>query len=87
MFNGLGSLLTHSGARMDCHSALASQYAHAACSYASALRAEMLMSLLRKEREMGITPDPAVDAYLKVRLLASCKWVSKQMTANGCRGF
>ena len=30
------------------------------------------MSLLRKEREMGITPDPAVDAYLKANPLASC---------------
>lgn len=36
------------------------------------LRADMLMSLLRKEREMGITPDPAVDAYLKARPPASC---------------
>ena len=27
------------------------------------------MSLLRKEREMGITPDPAVDAYLKANSL------------------
>ena len=29
------------------------------------LPADMLMSLLRKERELGIKPDPAVDAYLK----------------------
>ena len=35
------------------------------------LRADMLMSLLRKEREMGITPDPAVDAYLKARLVVA----------------
>ncbi len=27
----------------------------------------MLMSLLRKERELGIKPDPAVDNYLKAR--------------------
>ncbi len=31
------------------------------------LPADMLMSLLRKERELGIKPDPAVDAYLKAR--------------------
>lgn len=57
---------------MDCHSAFTSLYATSTCFYAPVMRAEMLMSLLRKEREMGITPDPAVDAYLKARPLASC---------------
>lgn len=36
-------------------------------SQAAGVAADMLMSLLRKERELGIKPDPVVDAYLKAR--------------------
>ena len=65
--------------KVACHSALTSQCAAATCSYTPVVPcADMLMSLLRKEREMGITPDPAVDAYLKARPLASCTWVSER---------
>ena len=57
------------------------------------LRADMLMSLLRKEREMGITPDPAVDAYLKapplnsclhvIGAMLTCSWLSSLLCRRG----